>query len=36
MIIVKNEVANDWRGDQAGECEDVWDGVDIFVRRELG
>jgi hypothetical protein len=36
MIVMQDEVADDWRGDEAGEREEVWDGVDILVGSELG
>ena len=36
MIIMKDEIPDYWRRDETGECEDVWDGVDVFVRCEAG
>jgi hypothetical protein len=35
MIVVQDEVANNRRGDEAGEGQDVGDGVDVLVGREL-
>jgi hypothetical protein len=34
MIIMQDEIANNRRGDQAGKCKDIWDGVDVLMRSE--
>jgi hypothetical protein len=36
MVVVQDEVADDGRGNEAGEGEDVGNGVDVLVRGELG
>jgi hypothetical protein len=35
MIVMQDEVANDWCSDKAGEREEVWDSVDILVGSKL-
>ncbi len=36
VLVVEDEVAYDRGGDEAGEGEDVWDGVDVLVRGQSG
>lgn len=35
MMVVKNEVADDWRGDETGKCEDIRNCINILMRSDL-
>lgn len=36
MMVMKDEVADDWCGDETRKCENIGDRIDVLVGRKLG